>query len=83
MERERTVIHLHYFKSDTHHYFGSIANVYEHFTPEQLGISYGALRNFGLSEEKPYKNKYCIIRKGILLSKPGKRGNKQLNVSSN
>lgn len=72
---ERTVIHLEI--DGTHHYFGSIANMYEYFTPQQLGISYGALRNFGLSSENPYTNSKCIIRKGHLLSKSGGRGRKK------
>ncbi|MBS5528661.1 MAG: hypothetical protein KHX42_10990 [Prevotella sp.] len=72
---ERTVIHLDI--DGTHHYFGSIANMYEYFTPQQLGISYGALRNFGLSSDKPYTNSKCTIRKGQLLSKSGNRGRKK------
>lgn len=73
-KKERTVIHLQLLDTDEHHYFGSIANIYEFYTPEQLGISYGSLRNYGLSADKPYKNKKCIIRKGLLLSKSGNRG---------
>lgn len=72
---ERTVIHLEI--GGEHHYYGSIANMYEYFTPQQLGISYGALRNFGLSSEKPYTNSKCTIRKGLLLSKSGGRGRKK------
>ena len=67
-KKERTVIHLNIKKNDTHHYFGSIANVFEYFSPEELGI------NYGLSNENSYQNSKCIIRKGILLSKSGNRG---------
>ena len=74
MERERTVIHLQLLETDEHHYFGSIANIYEHFTSEELGITYASLRNYGLSHDHPYKNKKCFIRKGVLLSKVGNRG---------
>ena len=73
-KQQRTVIHLHLLDADEHHYFGSIANMYEHFTHEQLGIAYSSLRNYGLSNEHPYKNNQCIIRKGVLLSKSGNRG---------
>lgn len=72
---ERTVIHLEI--GEEHHYFGSIANMYEYFTPQQLGITYGALRNYGLSSKKPYTNNKCTIRKGLLLSKSGGRGRKK------
>lgn len=78
---ERTVIHLEI--DGEHHYFGSIANMYEYFTPQQLGISYGALRNYGLSSDKPYRNSKCIIRKGQLLSKSGGRGRKSSSNQDN
>lgn len=74
MEKERTVIHLQFLETDEHHYFGSIANIYQYYTSEQLGITYASLRNYGLSNEHPYKNKKCVIRKGLLLSKTGNRG---------
>lgn len=74
MEKERTVIHLQILGTDEHHYYGSIANIYEYFTSEELGIAYSSLRNYGISAEHPYKNKKCIIRKGLLLSKTGNRG---------
>lgn len=71
-KKERTVIHVQI--NEEHYYFGSIANMYEFFTPEQIGITYGALRNYGLNFDKPYQNSKCIIRKGILLAKKGNRG---------
>ena len=77
MEKERTGIHLHLLGADEHHYFGSIANMYQYYTSEELGIAYSSLRNYGLSNEHPYSNKKCIIRKGLLLSKAGNRGIKK------
>ena len=78
---ERTVIHFDI--NGEHHYFGSIANMYEYFTPQQLGISYGALRNYGLSSDKPYTNSKCKIRKGQLLSQSGGRGRKSASTKEN
>lgn len=72
MEKERTVIHLEI--NGEHHYYGSVANMYEFYTSEELGITYASLRNYGLMSEHPYQNKKCIIRKGVLLSKSGGRG---------
>lgn len=72
---ERTVIHLE--KDGQHYYFGSIANIFEHFTAEELGIGYGSLRNYGLAADKPYSNSKCTIRKGVLLQKAGGRGRKK------
>lgn len=76
-KQERTVIHLYLKESDIHHYFGSMANIYEHYQKEEIGISFGALRNFGLSPQKQYENEKVIIRKGILLAKPKRPTPKQ------
>ena len=59
-KKERTVIHLQ--MGDVHEYYGS--------------ITYGSLRNYGLSANKPYSNNKCIIRKGVLRQKAGGRGRK-------
>lgn len=66
-KQERTVIHLE--TNGEHWYFGSLAAIYEIFDTQTIGISYGSLRNYALSPEKPYKNKLCVIRKGILHTK--------------
>ena len=71
---ERTVIHVEV--DGRHHYFGSLASIFDIFTPQQLGITYGSLRNYGLSEDKPYQNSHCTIRKGNLITKSGNRGRK-------
>lgn len=73
-KKERTVIHLQ--MGEIHEYYGSIANIYEFHTSEELGITYGSLRNYGLSSDKQYNNAKCIIRKGLLLAKSGNRGRK-------
>lgn len=73
-KKERTVIHLQ--MGEVHEYYGSIANIYEFHSPEELGITYGSLRNYGLSADKPYTNSKCIIRKGVLHQKAGGRGRK-------
>lgn len=72
MEKERTVIHLEL--NGQHYYYGSLASMYEHHSPEEIGISYASLRNYGLTASNPYANKKCIIRKGELVSKEGNRG---------
>lgn len=75
-EKERTVIHLEIFKEDgnIHEYYGSVASLFEHHNKEELGIVYSSFRNYSLSPSNPYINQKCIIRKGILVSKEGKRG---------
>jgi len=75
-KKERTVVHVELADGE-HFYFGSIANIFEYFDVEKIGISYGALRNFGLSNEKAYHNTKCTIRKGVLLAKKSNRGRKK------
>ena len=71
-KKERTVIHVEV--NEKHYYFGSLAAIYEVFDSKTLGIGYGALRNVGLSPQKPYQNKHCITRKGVLLTISKKNG---------
>jgi len=75
-QQERQVIHLQ--RGEEHYYFGSVAAMYDHFTKEEIGISYGSIRNYGLSPDKPYRNEKtgCIIRVGVLIAKEGNRGRK-------
>lgn len=76
-QQERQVIHLQL--GDEHYYFGSVAAIYDHFTKEDIGLSYGSMRNYGLSTKKPYRNDNLgvIIRVGVLLTKEGNRGPKK------
>lgn len=62
--KERKVIHLE--KDGEHTYYGSMQSLFNYISSEDLGIAYSTLRKFGLSENKPYKNDKCIIRKGTL-----------------
>ena len=68
-KKKRTVIHLYIKENDSHYYFGSMANIYEYFEKEDIGISFGSLRNYGLSSEKKFENRKVIIKKGVLLAK--------------
>ena len=76
-QQERQVIHLQ--KGEDHYYFGSVAAIYDHFTKDDIGISYGSIRNYGLSPTKPYINNKnaVIIRVGVLMAKEGNRGRKK------
>ena len=67
-KQERTVIHLEL--GAEHHYFGSIKALCDHFGKEKIGITYKSLANIGITPDKSYRNKYCTIRKGILLTAP-------------
>ncbi len=75
---DRTVIHLQV--GDEHRYYGSIKSLCENNDYETIGVTYNTLRCYGLSQDKPYSNKKCIIRKGTILSIKGNRGKKKTNV---
>ena len=56
-------------------YFGSIAAIFEAFTPEQLEISQQSIYDFGITTERPYENRICRITKAELKRKKGGRRN--------
>lgn len=67
-KQERSVIHLEL--DGQHHYFGSVKALCDNYGKEQIGIGYKSLANYGVAFDKPYKNKHCTIRKGILVTAP-------------
>ena len=67
-KQERTVVHLEL--NAEHYYFGSVKALCDNFGKEQIGIGYKSLANYGVAPDKPYRNKYCTIRKGILITAP-------------
>lgn len=71
---DRKVIHLH--KDGADFYFGSLSAIFSVFDKEDLGIGYGALRNYGINPERPYSNGKITIKEGVLISAKGERGRK-------
>lgn len=69
---DRKIIHLHLNGQD--YYFGSLAAIYTEFTKEEIGVSYGSLRNYGISPERPYINDKVVIKEGTLITAKGERG---------
>lgn len=59
----------HVIFDNRNYYFGSIAAIYDVFTPETLGVSKSRLWNFKITPEHPYKNKRCTINKGTIIRK--------------
>ncbi len=39
---------------------------------DAIGVSYTYLKNLNISEDKPYRNGKCIIRRGIIVTSPKK-----------
>lgn len=73
-KQERKVIHVQFFdasgdpSNEVHKYFGSIAQLFQEFTEEELGISYYQTKNTLKAKHIIVKDK-CIIRQGILKTK--------------
>lgn len=62
MKKEQ-VIHV-CLGDDRHYYFGSVAAIFDTFTPDELGVSLPTLWNYGLAPDRPYKNNRCAIYRG-------------------
>ena len=69
---DRKIIHLQ--KEGKDYYFGSVSAIFTVFTKDDIGISYGSLRNYAISSDKPYINKLVTIKEGYLISAKGNRG---------
>ena len=65
-KQERMVVHLEI--GDRHYYYGNLKALCDHWDKDALGVGYAYLRNYGISEEKTFRNAKCIIRKGVLIS---------------
>jgi hypothetical protein len=69
----KTVYRLQFLNDEEEHFFGSIAAIFDEFTPEQIGVSKSRLWACKISPENPYKNKICTITKGKIIRKKGGR----------
>lgn len=47
--------------SKTEFFFGSLAAIYETFEPRQVGCKVATLWDYGITEDKPYRNKLCEV----------------------
>lgn len=68
----KTIYHVS-FGDDENYYFGSLAAIYDRFTPSEMGVSLARLYDVAITPEKPYRNDKCIIRKGFLQRKKTNR----------
>lgn len=67
-----TIFHVE-FATGAHHYFGSIAAIFEVFDPATLGVSRQRLYEVVIDPGNPYRNKICTIYKGVIVRKKGNR----------
>ena len=77
MIKARTLNIVHLEIDGKHEYFGSPASLYDIHSAEELGITQASLNNHFYKlkeeEEKIYRNKKCVIRKGTVYLKPKRK----------
>ena len=69
--QERAIVHLE--KDGQHYYYGNLKALTDHWDKDAIGVSYSYLKNLNISEDKPYRNDYCCIRRGIIITSPKKQ----------
>lgn len=69
-KQERMVVHLE--KDGHHYYYGNLKALCDHWSKEEIGVTHSYLKNLNISDDNPFNNKYCTIRRGIIITSPRK-----------
>ena len=67
-KQERTVVHLE--KDGRHYYYGNLKALTDHWDKDAIGVSHSYLKNLNISEEHPFTNSKCTIRRGVIVTSP-------------
>ena len=70
-KQERALVHLE--KDGRHYYYGNLRALCDHWPKEAIGVGHTYLKNLNITEEHPFRNKYCIIRRGIIVTSSRKK----------
>lgn len=65
-KQERALVHLE--KDGRHYYYGNLRALCDHWTKEQIGVGHTYLKNLNITEDTPFRNKYCTIRRGVIVT---------------
>ena len=65
-KQERAIVHLE--KDGRHFYYGNLKALTDQWGKDAIGVSYTYLKNLNITEDKPYKNDKCVIRRGIIVT---------------
>lgn len=66
MEKNETIIKVNFpipVNGNNEHYFGSLAAIYDVFTPGQIGCKLETLWDYGIDVGKPKLTRTCLISK--------------------
>lgn len=69
-KQERTIVHLE--KDGCHYYYGNLKALTDHWDKNAIGVTYAYIKNLNISNDNPYRNEKCVIRRGIIVTSPKK-----------
>ena len=70
-KQERAIVHLEV--DGQHYYYGNLKALCDHWTKERIGVGHSYLRNVKITPDSPFRNKYCTIRRGVIVTSPKKQ----------
>ena len=70
-KQERMVVHLAI--GDRHYYYGNLKALCDHWDKDAIGVSYSYLKNLNITENKPFQNEKCVIRRGVIITSTRRR----------
>ena len=70
-KQERAIVHLE--KDGHHYYYGNLKALTDHWDKEAIGVSYNYLKNLNITEDNPFCNSFCTIRRGVIVTSPKKQ----------
>ena len=73
-KQERAIVHLE--KDGHHYYYGNLKALTDHWDKDAIGVSYNYLKNLNITEDEPYHNNYCVIRRGVITTSSRNRRGK-------
>lgn len=65
-KQERAIVHLEI--DGKHYYYGNLKALCDNWGKETIGVSHAYLKNLNISDDKPFSNGKCIIRRGIIVT---------------
>ncbi len=62
----RAIVHLEI--AGKHYYYGNLKALTDNWSKVDIGVSYSYLKNLNITEDKPYHNDKCTIRRGVIIT---------------
>ena len=75
-KQERAIVHLEL--DGKHYYYGNLKALCDNWGKDKIGVGHAYLKNLNITEEQPFRNKYCTIRRGVIITSPKREKNAQV-----